>query len=1165
MTIAKTWRATLLLAFVAVSAQAQESRGRVQGLVTDSTGAVLPGASVVLTNDHTAVATTRTSGRSGGYLFDYVDPGTYTLSTTLSGFRSAIQKNILVQTRGDVTVDVKLELGGLQEAVTVTESPVALQFNTASRDLTIESKMVQELPVASRNPFALALLDPSTVNRGGLDVQPYFHRASNEMDLGGGTKYRNDVILDGTPVTAGNKLGYTPPMDAVTEYTVQQNAVDAEFGHSAGGIAVITMKSGTNDFHGSAYFYGRSPGLNAFSDRVIGRHIENPYRNIGATLGMPILKNRLFLFTVLENIRNTATEARNYTMPTVRERQGDFSQSVNANGSPRVIYDPLTSRIVNGQLIRDPFPGNVIPRNRWDAVAAQILGSLWEPNNPGDDLTGFNNFKAQDAQTYHYLNFSSRLDWNLSDRWKAFARVSRMKTDQDAADYTEGRDPLNLRNTVGSKRNGWNIAADTVYTLNPSTTMNLRGSYYKAEDKREYPDLTVGEQGYANLWPSRWWESYAVDRPLIYNPSLVVDSAARAQFGVSNFWYQQPDGYSLHGRLSKYLAKHSLKAGTEVRWKRGEAARFDFTEFRFVARETADRWNSPSTTTGHPWASFLLGAMDPGNSWARYKRLQIANGEFYGFYVQDDFRATRNLTFNLGLRYEYQGGLWDPEYRLPQQLDLTDPIPGMQAAIDPRIPANVRNMMSQSAGQNSYLYNGAFSFTEEGSKRKTKAWTRNFMPRLGMAWRLGEKTVIRAGYGRFIVPTELANSERDTLGEIDLAAFSPQTSVLSAVNGVPQAYLGNPFPQGLTAPYGKSYGRFTNLGDAVSIDEYDQRTPVSDRLNLSLQRQLPFRIVADLTLLANFVSHDYFSKNLNQMDPRLRYTYGTEIDRAVPNPFFNYGTPETFPGALRRTSTVGTGQLLRPYPQYGDIIQTGTDLRKARYQSVQLRLQKPFSNGLSLLASYGYVKSKSQFYFDEQDEYDGVLTWFDFTVTQSGRSGAPQVVSDPKHRFSAAATWEVPVGRGRRYGSALSPALDSVLGGWQLSTIYSYTSGVPLLFGTMVAPASVEKLGNVGTGEYWFDVAGFARQPANTRRTNPWYYDGLNGPSFRNLDLGLTKGFKVKGRTRLRLRLDAFNALNQMNYGNPTVNIAASDFGRTSAQVGGYYGRQLQYSVRLEF
>lgn len=279
---------TILLLLGAAVASAQESRGRVQGAVTDATGGLMPGATLTLKNVDTGVEAARTANSQGRYIFDYVDPGNYTLAVEAPGFKKSVQQNILVQQRGDVSVDFRMEMGALSESVTVEAAPVALQFNTATRDLTVETRMVKDLPSVTRNPFQLAMLDPTIINRGStVETQPYHHRTSNEMDLGGGTKYRNDALLDGTPLTAGNKLGYTPPMDAVTEYTVQQNSVDAEFGHSAGGIVVMTMKSGTNQIHGSAYYYGRNAGLNAITDRAVQRHSDTPYWNAGGTIGMP--------------------------------------------------------------------------------------------------------------------------------------------------------------------------------------------------------------------------------------------------------------------------------------------------------------------------------------------------------------------------------------------------------------------------------------------------------------------------------------------------------------------------------------------------------------------------------------------------------------------------------------------------------------------------------------------------------------------------------------------------------------------------------------------------------------------------------------------------------------------------------------------------------------
>ena len=1174
MTARRTVVVLACLLFGAMAAFSQEFRGRIQGQVIDSSGAPVPGVAVLLKNTATSVEATRATNEHGRYIFDYVDPGTYSLSTQLRGFKSFVQHNVLVQQRGDVTVDVKLEVGAVNESITVETTPVALELNTSTRDLTIETKMVRELPSNTRNPWQLAALDPTIINRGSaVETQPYHHRTANEMDLGGGTKYRNDALLDGTPLIAGNKLGYTPPIDAVTEYTVQQNSVDAEFGHSAGGIVLMTMKSGTNQAHGTAYYFGRNAGWNAITDRAIHRHSDTPYWNAGGTFGAPLIKNKLFIFGAFDKIENTqassATSVSTYTLPTALERAGDFSKSFTAAGALRVIYDPTTT--TGSALTRTPFAGNVIPLNQQDAASRKIIGGLWQSNNAGDDLTGLNNFKYLNELNFHYYNFSFRTDYNINDKWKVFGRVSRFKTDQDQTDFTGGNDPLKLRNVTGSKRNGWNIAGDSVYMLSPTMTLDVRGSYYAVEDKRDYPAMSITENDLKNVWSKNWWRDgssdYLVGRPLIYFPHLQVESGSYGNFGVTNFWFQQPKGYSAHARLTKYYNKHYMKMGMEARFKRGDGARFYFGDFQFVSRETGRDSTRTDAVSGHAWASFLLGADDATNSNVRYTVIQSANTEMYGFYFQDDYKLTQKLTLNLGLRYEYEGGLWDPQNRMPQRLDLTDPIPGMAAAIDPLMPADAKAKMAESAGIKNFIYNGAFSFTSDGNKHKTSPDKWGFMPRAGLAWRIKDKTVLRMGYGRFIVPASLANPERDTLGEIDLGGFTPRTNAPAVLAGVPQSYLANPFPFGLDPITGKSYGRYTNLGTAVSVDEYEQRTPISDRFNFSVQRQLPGNFILDGTYFVNFVSRDQFSVLPNLMDPRLSYTYKTALTAAVNNPFFNYGTTATFPGSLRNSRTVALSSLLVPYPQYGAITVTGTDLRSARYQSFQIRGQRAFSNGFTALATYAYVTSRSQWFYDTQDQYDNKLNWYDFSVTQAGGSGNPTPVTDPKHRFTAASTWDLPVGRGRRFGTNMMKAADFAIGGWQLSGIYTYTAGAMLLFSNQVtAPASgVRKIGCQGSGCLWFDTTGFAAAPSFTRRANPWYYEGLNGPGFKNLDLSLTKKFPIKERAKLAIRMDAFNALNGMNWSTPQLSVTASDFGKTNTQSAGYFGRQLQFSAHLDF
>ncbi|MGH8248742.1 MAG: carboxypeptidase regulatory-like domain-containing protein, partial [Gammaproteobacteria bacterium] len=377
-----------LVSLMTCSALAQEYRGRVQGVVSDSSGAVVAGATVTLRNTNTGAAVVRSTQLTGRYLFDLVEPGAYVLAVELAGFNRFVQQNILVENRGDVTVDAVLQVGGVAETVTVTDAPVSVKFNTTTMELTMDNTMVKSLPIVARNPFTLALLNPAVVSRYTSQKNPFFMWSASSVEVGGTQNRSGDVLVDGMPVMLGPKSSYAPTMDNTTEVTVQQNSVDAEYGHSSGGVLNVSMKSGTNQTHGTAYYFGRNPALNAVSNPLTRE--ANLVRNHiwGGTAGHPVVKNRIFNFFAYEQWRQRDPRSEQRRMMTALERQGDFSQSRNIDRGLRTIYDPWTSRLVGGRAVRDPFPGNVIRRERMDPAALKFLGEMWEPTGAGTDITG---------------------------------------------------------------------------------------------------------------------------------------------------------------------------------------------------------------------------------------------------------------------------------------------------------------------------------------------------------------------------------------------------------------------------------------------------------------------------------------------------------------------------------------------------------------------------------------------------------------------------------------------------------------------------------------------------------------------------------------------------------------------------------------------------------
>jgi hypothetical protein len=1142
-------------------AGAQDYRARVQGSVADTGQGALPGVNVTLRNDATGVEVVRQTDAEGRYLFDFVDPGIYTISAELEGFKKAEQTSVRVTQRGDVTANLTLELGTLAESITVEATPISVQFNSSSSDVTLDRNLVDQTPISGRNPYNLSSLDPTVlVSTSTNENRPYHHAYANDYDAGGGTRRANAVLLDGVPLGASYKTSYTPNVDAVEEVTVSRNSVDAENGNSLGGIISLNMKSGTNSLRGSAYAYFRDPGMNARTDStLVVAPGTNPLRGselrmYGGTFGGPIKRNKIFSFTSFEQWDDTRPLSILRTVPTQAERGGDFSQST-LNGVVRTIYNPFTSTLdAGGRVVRTPFPGNVVPSNMFDPVAVKMLQDIPLPNLPGYT----NNWQGSVDEKVDYWNFSQRVDVVFSDTFKVFGRYSQFMADLYQQNPTDaGFFPLS-----GSNRDGMSVAGDAVWILSNRTTLNVRGSYYNMIDEFYNPSLLLGEEGLANYWPNSWYSSL-YNSGYVYYPALDVTSGTGTGTGnrlgrQGREWYQHPDAWNVSARMNRYQGDHNMKWGGEYRSYFGEAARFEPINLVFNSALTANSSDSPQVnSSGNQWATFLLGALDNQTS-ARLVPLQTVDIRGFSAYFQDDWKVNDRLTLNLGLRWEYEPGATDPDNRLSQYLDLTKPVPEMQTT-PPAMPAQAVALMA-SKGY-SYIYNGAWNFVSEDDREAWDLTWKNFMPRVGVNYRLGDDSVLRFAYARFMMPI---SNIRDTLGDFvnQYTGYAQTTTTLGLTGGRPQQVLANPYPANnpVIEPYGQSYGAYTGLGGAVSFDQYQLRPQINDRINLSYQKRIWGGVIVDAAYFYNLGTRMPYTVNLNMRDPAFTYEQGALLNTTVPNPFRNYLTPDKFPGPLRNNATVTLGSLLVPYPQYPTISQTNTsDNRKMTTHNFDVRAQRPFTRGISFLVAYAYQKDRIQNWLGDIQQYQ---------VLQSGGEDGwewqPVNPALPEHRLTGAVTWMIPVGRDRAYLSDMSPLLDAFVGGWQYSMAARVYSGIPVLFTNAYAVSGNPKIGDP-TNQRWFDTSLFAAQPAFTPRTNPVYYDGLNGPGAWFADMTLTKSFNITSRYRLEARVEAYNVFNHIVWAQPNTTFGSGTFGQVTTKRTDASGREIQIGARFVF
>ncbi|HET7221022.1 MAG TPA: TonB-dependent receptor [Vicinamibacterales bacterium] len=1157
-------------AVAAPPAAAQEARGTITGTVRDSSGAVIPGASVTIANVAMATDVTVVTNEVGLFQAPYLLPGTYRVTAELSGFTKATRE-VELRIADRLEVDLSLATGTTVETVNVTADTPLLETTNASLGNVVDSRRIAQLPTPHGDPYALIGLAAGVTYTGSARLDRPFeptHIVGYSMD---GTRgNRSDLTIDGVPSTATANAGeviasYVPPADIVQEFKVQTATFDAASGNTEGGVTNLMIKSGTNALHGTAYIAKTPKSLFANDFFANSNNIplsDFDYNRYGGMAGGPIVvpgyngRGKTFFMYGFEGIhesrpRNNGTP----TVPTERMRNGDFSELL-ALGPQYQIYNPFTRRAVgNGRFQQDPFPGNLIPQNLINPVARAALEYFAHPLTAGNpDGTG--NFQQPSLpEDITYANNTIRIDHNLTDKQRMYGRVSWYDRNSNYNNYFN-----NLATGEWFKFISRQVALDHVYVLNASTVMNLRYGYNwfvrGTDSNPANHDFDLTSLGFP--------ASYANAIPDGIRRFPRFDITGYQGTGIGG--EERPnETHSFIATINKNIGAHAFRTGIELRQYRETSEFFannQTGQFNFDStwtRGPLDNSTAAPGSLGQSFASFLLGLPSSGSVTraASYDE----KSQNWGVYLQDDWRVNARLTINLGLRYEYETPLSEVDNRSVRGFDAAA-VQAIEAAARARYALNPTPEVPVSQ----FNVRGGLTFAGVDGQPTGLYETpkNNVMPRVGLTFKLNDRTIARGGYGMFY---GFLGQRR---GDVIQSGFSANTNLITSLdNGLTfAATLSNPFPNGIQEPLGSSLGIATFLGQGITFFDPNPKSPRTQRWQIGIQRELPGRWTAEASYVGNYGSQLQTSRNLNATPNQYLSTSPVRdqerisyLSQNVPNPFFGL-MPTTAASALQGQN-IARERLLRPYPQF-DSVNTTTNEGESWYHALQVNVQRRFAGGYTLASSYTYSK------FTEAVEFLNAAD----PEPWKGLSAV-----DVPHRFTLNGIYELPFGRGRRIGSGTNAFISAVISGWQFSGIYTYQSGFPLAWGNIIFTGNLDDIAlpaSERTVARWFNVdAGFnkvsAQQLGSNVRTFPLRLENVRSDTVSNVDLSLIKNTSIAGKT-LELRLDALNALNHplLPRGNGTTTgvittPTSANFGATVSSTQENYARRVQVSVKFLF
>jgi Carboxypeptidase regulatory-like domain/TonB-dependent Receptor Plug Domain len=1176
---------TAMLVIACVPVTAQVIFGSIIGTVTDQSGGAVPGAMIKIASRATNEARTTSTGSNGTYSFPNLPPGQYRVEVQQDGFKQFVRSSVEVQVDVTSRVDVSLEVGNVAESVVVTGESPLLQTDSSSLGTVVSQAAIQNIPLSGRNINNLLTLVPGVVAGGGT----YGNAVSNQAGgartnaigfgnyaIGGGFGNQSQFYVDGVPsnAPANNLNSYIPSQDVVQEFRVVTNNISAEYGNYAGGVINLSTKSGSNKFHGAAYEYLRNKVLNANGFFANRQGLSRPplvQNQFGATFGGPIRKDKTFFFFGYEReVVHTSTLSQS-TVPTAAMRAGDFSAPGLAP-----IYDqsqPGNPQFSCGGVL------NVICPGRLDATALKLFAKEFPlPNRPGL----VNNFVVNEATGGVNNQISPRVDHHFSDKNSMFARYGQWSAQSNAYDAwglgTAGQGQTGVFTKTA-------IVGDT-HSFNSSTSLDVRLAFLRVYED-EFPDSSGVDL--SQFGPN--WSGVAAQLPRPANwPNMGFNgnagvSAVTGTSGTGSQLYWHQNVYTLSANLSKIVGRHQLKFGSMVRrvqWISDPANGGPTLTFDPIATATSQGGN---VVGGSSVASALLGIPLSVNT--TYIGGSRAYYTSYGFFVDDTFQATRKLTLTLGLRWDQPSSF--SEARNSDTVFLPDQ------------PSPLGSFLNPVTGQQQKIMgNMAVVGTPDWkSQREDVMRWRVFSPRLGLAYRLTDKTVLRGGYGISYPPTTLSQdgpnlSPVNSAGTVVNNTFQIQSGSPSSI----LATVSNPMPFGISQPPRHNADPGFFYGKLMVGRKPGYPLPYVQQWNVALEQQIGKDSALTVAYAGskgtNLLLQGLFTVsqlNLNQIPDQYLSMGSAALLAPVKNPFFGIITN---PGTLMSQPTVAAGLLLRPFPQFDRVLALDPYAGKSNYKSLQVSYQKRFGAAGILTVAYTWSKLEANTdsvtsFLDENSPFSGQVQDNNHLDRAYSLSGY-----DIPHNLSVGYGIELPFGRGKHFRGGATGAGNAIISGWRVNGITTLRSGNPLGMAQVRAGTALSQVGGGGgffgqQGVFmqpdaiancdrgasgsrqfkidhgWFNTNCFTAVPSsdvrfgNAQRIDP----NVRIDALKNWDFSIAKRTAITELLTVQFTAESYNTFNRVRFGAPNNTVGNPLFGLVTGQSN--QPRAIQFGLRLDF